>query len=372
MSRKLASVQTIINTEALVFKTEDGGYETAQNIVKAYVLGWQCVTQRANNFKAGDKVVYFEVDSLLPAAPEFEFLRKKPTDTQFRIKTIKLKGHFAQGLILPLSTFENHPRYQEILAAEEGTDLTDLLGVEKWEPEISAQLAGMTMGEFPAFVHKTDETRIQAVPEVLIRRKGTKMYLAEKLDGSSTTLFYVPYDIPGLPRKYREEAEASGEQWVLGVCSRNLSVKFDPNNAYWKPIVATGLHEKIRKNNKPIVMQGELYGEGVQKNKLKLKGTKIGWYNVVNPIATVYYDLKEFEDTVHAFGEETVPIIERDFVLDHTVEDLVKLATRKSVYNSSVWAEGLVFRPEKEAFERNLGRLSFKVINPEFSLKYDE
>lgn len=365
MERKLASIQKIAKIEDIKFLNAEGVEETAQNIVKAHVLGWQCVTQRSNNFKEGDLVVYFEVDSVLPARPQWEFLRKKPDETSFRIKTIKLKGQFAQGLILPI---ESIPELKEVDEFEEGLDLTSILGIIKYEPEIPAQLAGQVMGDFPGFVSKTDETRIQTCPGVLVKRKGEKMVAAEKIDGSSITVFYVPRNTPGVPSKYLD----SEDEWIFGVCSRNLSIKFDEGNAFWKAVMFYNLEQKLRERGKPIVLQGELHGAGIQKNKYKMEVVRIAWFNVVDPIKREYYNYKEFKDTIQELGMDTVPILDENFVLDHTVDQLVTYSIGKSVLNSGVWREGIVLRPHIESEERYLGRFSFKVINPEFLVKFNE
>ena len=149
--RKLASIQKIKNIEPI---------EGADLIEKATVLGWQLVVKK-DDFEIGDYCVYCEIDSILPEKPEFEFLRPR----HFRIKTIKMKGQISQGITFPLSII---PNYQD-LNVEEGTDVTDIMGVAKYEPPISINMKGQVKGGFPGFIPKTDETRIQSVPDILTR-----------------------------------------------------------------------------------------------------------------------------------------------------------------------------------------------------------
>ena len=54
------------------------------------------------------------------------------------------------------------------------------------------------------------------------------------------------------------------------------------------------------------------------------------------------------------------------------MDELVSFATRKSLLSPETWAEGIVVRPLKESFDEELGRLSFKVINPEFLLTFGD
>lgn len=94
--RKLASVQVV---EAIV------PHPNANALQLAKVLGWQVVI-RMDEVKAGDKIVYCEIDSLLPGSAEWlpEAIKKRVAEQTskewFRIKTIKLRGELSQGLIV--------------------------------------------------------------------------------------------------------------------------------------------------------------------------------------------------------------------------------------------------------------------------------
>ncbi len=109
--RKLATIQIIEEVQPI---------ENADNIERVKVKEWWCVTQKSNNFKPDDLVVYFEVDSLLPVTnTAFEFLSKgtKPKNAiidgeekigyGYRLKTIKLRGTISQGLVMPLNILES-------------------------------------------------------------------------------------------------------------------------------------------------------------------------------------------------------------------------------------------------------------------------
>lgn len=72
----------------------------ALDIVK--VLGWEVVTKR-DEYKVGDLIIYVVIDTVLPEKPEFEFLRNK----NFRIKLIRLRKEYSNGICFPLSFLEN-------------------------------------------------------------------------------------------------------------------------------------------------------------------------------------------------------------------------------------------------------------------------
>lgn len=332
--RKLASIQKIKAIETI---------EGADAIEKAFVLGWQLVI-RKGDFNVGDLCVYCEIDSVMPDKPEFEFVRTRGN----RIKTIRLRGQISQGICFPLGIL---PEGTEIL---EDLDVTDLLGVTKFEPPVPANLAGTVKGMFPTFIPKTDETRVQVLEKVLNTYAGTVCYVTEKLDGSSVT-FYL----------------RDGE---FGVCSRNLDLKFSEENSMWKFAIANRLEEKLKALTRNIAIQGEIIGEGIQKNKYKLRAQAIYFFNVFDIDAYRYLSLNEVKGLLAELELKMVPVLEEDYFLEDSVEALIGKSKMRSVLNKDTIAEGIVIRPVEEKIDREVlqGRISFKAINPDFLIKYDE
>ncbi len=337
--RKLASIQKIKALEPI---------EGADAIEKASVLGWQLVVKKGE-FKAGDLAVYCEIDSILPDRPEFEFLKPRG----MRIRTIRLRGQVSQGICFPLSVL---PKDFEII---EDADCTEVLGVEKYEPPIPACLSGISKGKFPSFIPKTDETRVQVLQEVLDKYKGEKCYVTEKIDGSSVT-YYIN----------------NGE---FGVCSRNLELVEDEENSLWKVARQLDIENKLRSLGRNIALQGELMGEGIQSNKLKLRGQTAFFFNAFDIDKFVYLPFVEFKELMEKLELQMVPLIRTDYILENDIPSIVKMATVKSKICPDVWAEGIVIRPVEDKIERVIGndlfkndRVSFKAINPEFLIKYGE
>ena len=153
--RKLASIQRIWQIEPI---------EGADRIELAHVLGWQCVVNKGQ-FQPMDLAVYFEVDSFLPVREEFEFMRAssyRKTDIMgegFRLRTMKFRGQISQGLLLPVGMFPEIPEEAEL-----GMDVTEILGVRKWEIEERISTGGTMIGTLPYDIPHTDETRVQAEP----------------------------------------------------------------------------------------------------------------------------------------------------------------------------------------------------------------
>ena len=306
MERKLASIRRISDIQPI---------EGADMIELAIVDGWKVVVAKNVGHRINDLVVYCEIDSFLPIREEFEFLRKssfkKMGDQEgFRLKTIRLRGQVSQGLILPLSVlFEGYGyRVSETLLNENvalepnrtvispsdmielviGNDLTEVLGIVKYEPPIPAELAGKVKGLFPSFIRKTDEERIQNLASEYEEMKKHTYYETEKLDGSSATFYYN-----------------NGE---FGVCSRNLELLETEGNTFWKIARELDLENKLKEYGINLSVQGELIGEGIQGNPYKIKGQTVRFFNLFDIDLQVYHSLSVFKETMKGLELETVAV----------------------------------------------------------------
>ena len=332
--RKLASIRKISDIQSI---------PGADMIELAIVDGWKVVVAKNVEHKVGDMVVYCEIDSFLPIKEEFEFLRKssykKMSDGTegFRLRTIKLKGQVSQGLILPLKDLQLPNK--DLL--EVGMDVTNLLGISKYEPPIPAELSGKVKGLFPSFLRKTDEERVQNLSNEYENLKQHKFYVTEKLDGSSAT-FYSKYG-------------------VFGVCSRNLELLETEGNTFWKVARELKLEEWLTSQDVNYSIQGELIGESIQGNPYKIKGQTVGFFNAFNIDTQEYLGLEEFEKLISSMGIKSVPILDREFTLPDTIDELLTYADEKSVLNSNFDREGVVIR----SLDR---KISFKVISNKFLL----
>ena len=333
MERKLASIRIISDIQPI-----DG----ADKIELAIVDGWKVVVAKEVDHKVGNMVVYCEIDSYLPVRDEFEFLRKssykKMSDGTegFRLKTIRLRGQVSQGLILPLSAVS----YTNV-DFEVGMDVTNLLGIVKYEPPIPAELAGKVKGLFPSFIRKTDEERIQNLSSEYDEFKKHDYYITEKLDGSSAT-FYIK----------------DGE---FGICSRNLELLETEGNSFWKVARQSDLESKMRSVGKNFSLQGELIGEGVQGNPYKIKGQSVRFFNVFDIDEQEYQPLTYFKMTMDVLELTSVPILDEKFTLPENIDDLLSYADGKSQLNPDFDREGVVIR----TLDRTI---SFKVISNKFLL----
>jgi RNA ligase (TIGR02306 family) len=331
--RKLASVVKIVDIQPIV---------GADAIMVASVKGWKVVVKK-DEYKVGDLAVYYEIDSFLPVRPQFEFLRKSSfkrmgSSEGFRLKTIKLRGQISQGLLTPIPADISDPK--------EGDDLTEALGIVKYEPPIPAQLAGKIKGTFPSFIPKTDEIRIQNFEsEVGFSPVGERAYVTEKLDGTSFTCYF--------------------NNGVFGVCGRNWELSETDDNSLWRMAKVLELKDKMTKHGKNIALQGELIGAGINGNLYGMSDHKLFFFTGydIDKGRRMFFD--ELEWVLFGLQLQMVPVLEKyGFVIpneNNIVDYMLKYAEGKSVLNMEVDREGVVVRGLEKEF-------SFKAISNTYLL----
>ena len=229
----------------------------------------------------------------------------------------------------------------------EGLDLTELLRIVKYEPPIPAQLAGDVKGLFPSFVPKTDEERIQNFEkENQLDVRGEKVYITEKLDGSSFTAYYY-----------------NGE---FGVCSRNLELKESDKNALWIVAKRYDLPNKLKFIGKNLAIQGEILGPSIQGNPYKLKDVDVYFFTAYDIDNGCRLSFEGLETLTSHLGVKMVPVLEKSFVLptENLVDNMLAMADGKSKLHGETDREGIVVRGLDKTF-------SFKAISNAFLLKHD-
>ena len=342
--RKLASIKPITYIKPI---------EGADAIECAIVDGGWPVVVKKGEYKVGDIAIYLEIDSWVPheLAP---FLSKGQEPREYngvkgeRLRTIKLRGQVSQGLLLPIDLTE---------VREVGTDLTESLGIQKWEPPIPAQLQGTMKGNFPHFIPKTDQERCQNLrKEIFETYKDDTYEVTLKLDGSSTTIYIK-----------------DGE---VGVCSRNIDLKETEGNSFWKAArdqnIIEPLLELSKEKGEEYAIQGELIGEGIQGNPEKLKGQCFYLFDIYSITEGRYFKPHEryaVLDQLRMLGAdvEHVPIIDAHVFLTteyKTIDDLLNFAEGPSL-NPQTKREGIVFKSWDSDF-------TFKAIANSYLLKHKD
>ena len=377
MERKLAHIEKID-----WIKPIDG----ADQIELCGVLGWQCVIAKKDNFKVGDVVVYVEVDSVMPEKPAFEFLR----DRKFRVRTIKLRGQVSQGLVLPMSILpDKSVKYGEAI----GMDVTELLGIEKYlssseQDEIQKQentikleksrlkkfmmryswfrkwfLSKSKKSGFPYWVAKTDEERIQNLGDHFIQENAEReVYVTEKIDYQSGT--WTSKQISKFPGVIGKVLPLKKTHFV--VASRNLQTD-DKSSLYWH--IAQKYKLKALCEKYPgIIVQGEQGNSKIQGNKYKIEEPKMWVFNIINSDGK-FFEYHQIRTFCKMHNLNCVPFVVKCKMKDigSTVKDFVEFSKGKSQL-ANIHREGVVIR----CVEDGKKIFSFKSINPDFLLKYNE
>lgn len=401
--RALAHIQKIVDIQPI---------EGADRIEVATVLGWKVVVAKADNFNIGDKVVYIEIDSKVPETnPVFDFLK----DRHYRVKTIRLKGQYSQGLIMPISKFKE----LENKNLEVNDDVTDLLGITYYIAEDNKRKAkapdkyarfnriaarhpklaktklwkwlkknewthkfvfffldrGKKLDDnyFPKkfqYIKKTDEERIENCPYML--ENNDPWVKTTKVDGTSAT--YI------LERKGRNKFEFT-------VYSRNVRMKTDtqPNahsnteNVYWDIAYKyeiedflknfMKLREKLGDILDYVCIQGEIAGPGIQTNRHNLSEVRFFAFNFIDSSLGRWGSVqgKElWENSSDTLNREWVPIIDSNYYLPKDLEEFKQTADGPcEVKGSSGLREGYVYRSLD-------GKMSFKNVSRKYLLKEKE
>ena len=383
--------------------------EGADRVEQAVVGGWHIMT-RKGQFKPGDPAIYFEIDSKVPETEPFKFLEPK----HYKVKTQKyFKGTvISQGLLMSAEDFgwtvEKHnygysihePNGAEHNAENESRFLTEKLGVKYAVDEDNVRKAASadkykkmaqrhgklfshqpfrwlmkrTWGKkllfiffgkkkdkrgWPVWVQKTDEERVQNMPWIL--EDKDPWIATEKIDGTSTT-FTIKRG-KGLKKN------------DFYVCSRNVVFDKPDKTCYYDTNVYTEMAEKyevekvlttllsIFPKAEWITIQGETYGAGIQKRDYSMKHHDFMAFNLIMS-HTGRWNTKDMKSLLDKYFIPSVPIVDDNFILPDTVDELLNYATGKSVVDGGM-REGIVFRSQD-------GTKSFKAVSNEFLLKYHQ
>ncbi len=317
IGRKMASVRTVDSLAPI---------EGADAIEVAWVGGWSVVVKK-NEFKPGDLAIYCEIDSWIPTEiAAFLSKGKEPREYEGikgeKLRTIRLRKQLSQGLLLPLSISE------QTKDAQLGDDVTEALGIVKWEATLPACLQGQALGNFPSWIRKTDQERCQNIAgkifgydevvaavgewlDITVSKPTHGQFLRgksengdetvewdEKWDEANPTMLmthwkpiFVKPALDTTNDQYEVSMKLDGSsmtafvrnaftgedgsaELTVGVCSRNLQLKINDenkDNTFVKTFLELKLDQTLldfyARASRSIAIQGELMGPSIQGNR---------------------------------------------------------------------------------------------------------
>ena len=387
--------------------------EGADRVEQAVVGGWHIMV-RKGQFEPGSAAIYFEIDSKVPETEPFKFLEAK----HYKIKTQKyFKGKvISQGLLMAAEDFGWTTQVEplggvrtEVIIDDKGKAhypddesrfLTEKLGVTYAVDEDNTRKAASAdkykkmaqrngrlfshqpfrwlmkrdwgkkllflffgrkkdkRGAWPSWIKKTDEERVQNMPWILENKDP--WIATEKIDGTSTT-----FAIKRGKKPFKKDE--------FYICSRNVVFDTPEKGCYYDTNVYVEMAEKYNMKEvlttllslfpcaDYIIIQGETYGAGIQKRDYSKKDHDFMAFNLIMSHAG-RWNTVDMEELLKKYNIPCVPIVDNNFILPNTVEELLDYATGNSVVDGKM-REGIVFRSLD-------GSQSFKAVSNEFLLKY--
>lgn len=339
--RKLASICKIEEIKSI---------PDADKICAYRVNDWWIV-DTIDKYNIDDLVIYLEIDSWVPheLAP---FLSKGQEPREYngvkgeRLKTVRLRGQISQGLLLPISEhflvkWSNFDGSRTLF--DVGDDVTEILGIQKWEPPIPAQLQGTMKGNFPHFIPKTDQELCQNLSKKFNKYQSFTYEVTEKLEGTSLTCYI-----------------SDGE---FNVCSRNLNLKETEGNTYWNVARKYNIEEKLREfGYESIAIQSEILGPAIQNNIYELKEHQFFVFDVYDIKNGKYFTPEERQEFCKKLEFQHAPVLETIELKNLTIENIISIADGFSQLNNKVLREGIVFKSL-------CGTHHFKSISNKYLLK---
>lgn len=350
--RKLVTIQEISNVTPI---------EGADRIEVARILGWNVVVGKGE-FAVGDKVAYFEVDTLLPINdPRFEKFQSRGVRTSVIetiaknsegndeinsvtyeghvLKTARLRGVYSQGLVMGLNELGIQ---NETVDMNIGDSITDLVGVVKYEEPVPVGQG--IIGPFDTrFASKTSSLRIQSVSEDWDEIISARWIPTLKTDGTSQTLV--------------------NDNGNLRLFSRNWEISLE--SAGYTTAEECGLVDVLKEYNN-MAIQFELLGE--INNRMKIDGKMALVFNVW--VDGQKLNRKDWDSRIESNG---APILGDEWALKGTVDQIIeKVSTLRGNLTKDQLDEGIVYHldtsfPYPDSIEKND---SIKIINNKYLIKH--
>jgi RNA ligase (TIGR02306 family) len=339
-------------------------HPNADSLSIGKVGSYQVVVQKGL-YNDGDDVVFAPEKSVLTGTIKDEFEKYLVGPNKDRVKAVRLRGEISCGIIIPSHLV---PNFNTI---EVGSDVSDALGISKYEPPIPTQLAGKVKSFDMPFIGQHDCEHANVYVNDLIN--GERVVITEKVHGSQ---FILAHNID------TNETIVSSK----GLLKNGLTIEESDENTYWIASKNDNILDKIRDNFSSGVVQvfgevipvqsGYSYGQTKPTTRIfdvRLNGESIPYDMVADEFKTLWVpvvfdgniNLEEKEIVIYSDPERGIHKTRTDYLLPKDIVDMCKgneLVSGNEVHIR----EGVVLRPYVDRVAKDGTKLRLKIINPAY------
>ena len=254
--------------------------EGADNIELAMVGGWQAITKKGE-YEVGNKVVVATTDAVIPIQLSdlmevTGYLRKGQ-----RVRTVKLRGVYSECLLIPFKYLAPKSLENNV---NEGHDMMKMLGITKYEPPV--KMVEMSVGGRKVKYHQnpnfhvyykfpnlknvpdlfTEEDKVSITRKLhgtnarygIVRKKKLSILdRIKKFFGNKWVEFDYVYGSHNVEKGSTSQGFYSTDVW------RTVAQEYDIQEKLWNYVKKYFTPERLGSG---IVIYGEIYGHGIQKN----------------------------------------------------------------------------------------------------------
>lgn len=341
----------------------------------AKVYGW-IVVVRKSTYKVGDTVVYVPVDSVLSEELEAKLFPEgsKVKLHGRRIRTIKLRKHISQGMLVGLEDVKNLLGKYEL-----EDDVAEKIGITKYEPPfVGTAFTPSSKGnrnkrtDHPDFHHYNGLENVKWFPDKF--KDGDDIVISEKLHGSNSRSSLLPFIASTWRQKLLKFLRLAPKVYkAYGSNNVEISAEFNYTGYYGEDVYGK-VFKKIDVFNKLKLGEtvfGEIVGPGIQKGyEYSLKEHKFVLFDVkvLNSDGNhEWLNPDQVEQFAKDRGFDMVPVLYKG---PYNKELAYSLTKGPSVFDPNTKVrEGIVIKAAKN-YSISGNKQALKWLNEDYLLDY--
>jgi RNA ligase (TIGR02306 family) len=360
--------------------------------------GWQVVVGK-DLYITGDLVAYIGENAVVPewVLKKYGYWNEEKNKGMLagskgtRVKAVRLRDEFSLGICIPVYceeaegginyyiVIDDEQGIEHYMDVHEGEDVSELLGVIKYEAPIPVQMAGEVYNMGLDIGVNFDIENIKNFPDVL--QEGEEVVVTEKIHGTFCQVVVIPfvsdyYHIEHLPIEKTTDNDVRGYIAVSskGLGGNGLFLKHNEKNEKnvylrtTKPYYETLVTMCDDQYYDIMTVCGEVYGDGVQDLKYGLSRgqTDFRVFDVyIGPRGKGYWlNDSQLDKWCEITGILRVPVLYRG---PYSEKKLIEITQHtKSIFDAKQVNEGGVVCTTTERYVHGLGRVKLKMVNEDY------